>query len=190
MDQPLTRLPSPSSGSRVRNIWSQIEGRLFWLSQSGELLTVGVPIVVKTYKSAVDLWLAAILIGLPLAVIVTGVSITLGLDYLHWHEDLGRYAGFFLIGIGAVTETLIGAFTLPCRYTLEETGLHIQCGILKSVVIYRDIRRLELSCSLWAAPALSVNRVKIILDDGFQLISPKNRPEFIQALQARIDQHG
>lgn len=144
--------------------------------------------MVKTYKSAVDLWLAAILIGLPLSVILTGVSIAFGLYFLHWHEAIGRIAGFLFVGGGCMLATLIAAFTLPCRYVLKETELLIQCGILQSNVPYRKILRLELSCSLWIAPALSLNRVKIILADGFQLVSPRNRIEFIADLQTRIDQ--
>lgn len=144
--------------------------------------------MIKTYKSAVDLWLAAILIGVPFAILFTGVSVAFGLHLLHWHENIGRVAGFLFVGIGAALGALITMFTLPCRYTLSETELHIQCGILKSVVPYRAIRRLELSCSLWSAPALSLNRVKIVLDEGFHLISPENRADFIKELQARIDQ--
>ena len=56
--------------------------------------------MVKTYKSAVDLWLAAILIGVPLAIILTGVSIAFGLYFLHWHENVGRFAGFLFVGGG------------------------------------------------------------------------------------------
>ena len=144
--------------------------------------------MVKTYKSAVDLWLAAILIGVPSVLIFTGLSIGLGLNYLHWHENVGRYAGFFFVGVGLSIGALIGTFVLPCRYTLKETELHIQCGMLKWIVQYQDIRRLELSCSLWAAPALSLNRVKIVRDDGFLLISPKNRQKFIADLQTRFGQ--
>jgi len=144
--------------------------------------------MVKTYKSAVDLWLAAILIGVSFAILFTGVSIAFSLHLLHWHENIGRVAGFLFVGIGAALGTSIAILTVPCRYILSETELHIQCGILKSVVPYRDIRRLELSCSLWSAPALSLNRVKIVRDEGFHLISPKNRTEFVKDLQARIDQ--
>jgi membrane protein YdbS with pleckstrin-like domain len=143
--------------------------------------------MVKTYKSAIDLWLAAILIGVPLAIIFTGVSIAFGLYFLHWHENIGRLAGFFLVGGGVALGALIAAFTLPCRYTLRESELHIQCGVLQAVVPYRAIRHLELSCSLWSAPALSLNRVKIVLADGFRLISPKDRIAFIKDLQSRIE---
>jgi hypothetical protein len=143
--------------------------------------------MVKTYKSAVDLWLAAILIGVPLAIFFTGVSIAFGLHLLHWHETIGRVAGFSLMALGLGMGILITMFAVPCRYTLKETELDIQCGILQATVPYRAIRRLELSCSLWSAPALSLNRVKIVLDEGFHLISPRNRREFIADLQARLD---
>lgn len=145
------------------------------------------PLVHKTYKSAVDLWLAIILIGTPLAIIFTGVSIGFGLHFLQWHATIGRVVGFILFGFGLALAALIAAFTFPCRYTLREHELNIQCGILQASVPYNKIRRLELSCSLWSAPALSLNRVKIVLDDGIRLISPRNRPEFIRDLQARID---
>jgi hypothetical protein len=144
--------------------------------------------MVKTYKSAIDLWLAVILIGAPLAVIFTGVSIGFGLYILHWHENLGRSAGFLLVAFGIGLGGLIGAFTFPCRYTLRETELYIQCGMLNWIVPYRDICQLELSCSLWSAPALSLNRVKIVLEEGFLLVSPKNRIEFIEELKSRLDQ--
>ena len=141
----------------------------------------------KTYKSAVDLWLAAILIGTPLAIIFTGVSIAFGLHLLHWHAAIGRVVGFVLFSSGLALAALIAAFSLPCRYTLRETELNIQCGILQATVPYHKIRRIELSCSLWSAPALSLNRVKIVLDDGVHLISPKDRTAFIADLQARLD---
>lgn len=143
--------------------------------------------MVKTYKSAVDLWLALILIGTPLAIIFTGVSIAFGLHLLQWHANIGKTVGFVLFGSGLALATLIAMFAVPCRYTLREHELNIQCGILQADVPYKKIRRLELSCSLWSAPALSLNRVKIVLDDGIRLISPKDRTEFIKDLQSRID---
>jgi len=69
---------------------------------------------------------------------------------------------------------------------LTEAELFIRCGVYKLVLPYSKIQRLELSCSLWNAPALSVNRVKIVHDGGFCLVSPKNRSEFIADLQARL----
>jgi hypothetical protein len=144
--------------------------------------------MVKTYKSAIDLWLAIILIGMPAAIIFTGVSIGFGLHLLQWHANIGKAVGFVLFGSGVALAVLIAMFTVPCCYTLREHELNIQCGILQASVPYNNIRRLELSCSLWSAPALSLNRVKIVLDDGFHLISPKDRVAFIKDLQLRLDQ--
>jgi membrane protein YdbS with pleckstrin-like domain len=141
----------------------------------------------KTYKSAVDLWLAAILIGVPLAILFTGVSIAFGLYLLHWHENIGRVAGFLLVGAGLGLGALIVTFTYPCRYMLGDSELTIQCGILRWIIPYCDIRHLQLSCSLWLAPALSLNRVKIVLDKNTYLISPKDRTAFVADLHARLD---
>lgn len=142
---------------------------------------------VKTYKSAVDLWLALILIGTPLMIIFSGVSIAFGLHLLQWHANIGRVVGFILIGSGIAIGVLIAMFSYPCQYVLREKELQIQCGILQAIVPYHAIRRIELSCSMWSAPALSLNRVKIVLDDGIRLISPKDRTGFIADLQSKID---
>ncbi len=145
--------------------------------------------MVKTYKSAVDLWLAAMLAGAPLAGIFSGAGIALGLQLLSWHAHEGRIIGLFFLGCGVALAALILLFTLPCRYTLRERELDIRCGVLKATVPYRDIRGLELSCSPLVAPALSLNRVKIILDDGIRLISPRDRTAFVVDLQQRLDRH-
>jgi hypothetical protein len=144
------------------------------------------PSEAKTYKSAVDLWVLAIMIGVPFATILTGASIAFGLYFFHWHENVGRVAGAFLVLIGAGTSALIAIFAFPCCYTLRETELFIRCGAYKLVLPYNKIQRLELSCSLWNSPALSVNRVKIVHEGGFCLVSPKNRSEFIRDLQERL----
>ncbi|MFT3782253.1 MAG: PH domain-containing protein [Nibricoccus sp.] len=142
----------------------------------------------KTYKSAIDLWLALILVGVPLFIVFTGVSVAFGFHLLRWHENWGRIAGMVFAGSGLLLGGAITALTVPCRYILDQAELHIQCGIFQSTVAYRSIRRLELSCSLWVAPALSLNRVKIVIDDGFYVVSPRDRLEFVRDLQDRIDQ--
>lgn len=140
----------------------------------------------KTYRSAVDLWLAAILIGVPLALILMGFSISLGLNYLHWHAKLGFYAGLMFILAGVSLGAVIGMCTWPCRYKLRGSDLHIQAGVFVSVIPYSAIRHIELSCSLWFAPALSLERVKIVLDHGFHLVSPRDRTAFIEDLKDRL----
>ena len=142
--------------------------------------------MVKTYKSAIDLWVAVLLIGLPSLAFFTGISITFGLHWLQWHENIGRIAGFAFVGGGMVLCALIATFVIPCRYTLRESDLTIHCGMLVWRIPYRDVQRLELSCNLWLAPALSVNRVRLVLSGGTQLVSPSDRASFVQDLQSRL----
>ena len=145
------------------------------------------PNAAKTYPSAVDLWLAILLIGIPLLLVGMGASVSLGLHYLHWYAKVGFAMGMVLIALGVGLGALAALLTQPCRYTLDDDALHIQAGWYRRTIPYRSILWLELSCSLWIAPALSLNRVKIVIEDGFQLVSPKDRVDFIKALQARMD---
>jgi uncharacterized membrane protein YdbT with pleckstrin-like domain len=133
----------------------------------------------KQYPSAVDWWLAASLISVPVCFIAFGGflfsrNIPVGLLTVAWG-----------VGVG----WLIAAMSLPCRYTLSDSGLRIECGILKEEVPYNRIRGAELSRSLLSAPALSVQRVRVLLDSGSRLISPKDREQFIQDLRSRLGAH-
>jgi len=133
----------------------------------------------KTYRSAIDLWLASILVGVPLAMVTFGAySLTRSV-----------MAGVLMIAFGAVTGALIAAFTIPCLYTLTDENLKIQCGVLEDDVPLARIRKVEKSSSALSAPALSLRRVRLSLDDGQRLISPKDRDGFIADLTARLRQH-
>jgi hypothetical protein len=130
----------------------------------------------KKYPSAVDLWFAAFLIGTPLAIVVFG-AFTL---------NRSAVAGIITIIAGVLIGILMAAFAIPCVYTLTDQSLKIKCGILEDDVPLTKIRKTERSSSTWSAPALSLRRVKITLDDGFRLISPRDRDGFIADLAARI----
>jgi hypothetical protein len=143
----------------------------------------------KAYKSAIDLWLAAILLAVPSALLFTGVSIAFGLHMLHWHENLGRIAGILFVGGAVVVGALYATLLWPCRYLLGDDEILVRSGVLEWRIPYASIRRLELSCSFWLAPALSVWRVKIVLADGStQLISPHDRTHFVSDLRERMEQ--
>lgn len=129
------------------------------------------------YASAVDAWLAAVLVGVPLLILGVGVVAF----------ARSPLAGAVQIGLGLLTAGLMAAFSVPCHYTLEERALTIRCGLLKETIALGRIRAAEKSRSLWSAPALSLKRVKIVLDDGrFRLVSPRERDEFITALRQHI----
>ena len=128
------------------------------------------------YPSRVDSWLAVILIGAPLAVVATGA--------FAMTKSVG--AGIVAIITGLVVGGVIAAFSIPCVYTLSDDSLNIKSGMLEDVVPLWKIRGAEKSNSVWSAPALSLRRVKITLDDGSRVISPKDRDGFIADLDARL----
>lgn len=128
------------------------------------------------YPSRVDSWLALVLAGTPLAVVTVGV----------FTLNKSPGAGIVAIVMGIFIGGLIAALSIPCVYTLGDDSLRIKSGILEEVIALREIRGAEQSFSLWSAPALSLQRVKITLADGSRVISPRDRDGFIADLHARL----
>jgi hypothetical protein len=128
------------------------------------------------YPSAVDSWLAAVLISAPLAIVICGL--------LTVTQSIG--AGIFAIVAGLGVGGLIAILAIPCRYTLTEESLRIKCGLLEEEIPLGKIGKAERSSSAWAAPALSLKRVKLTVEDGYRLISPRDRDEFIADLESRL----
>jgi hypothetical protein len=94
--------------------------------------------------------------------------------------------GIITIIAGVLIGSLMAAFAIPCVYTLTDESLKIKCGILEDDVPLTKIRKTEKSSSTCSVPALSLRRVKITLDDGYRLISPRDRDGFIADLTARL----
>jgi len=130
----------------------------------------------KIYPSKVDWWLGAILVATPLFIIGLGVYLI----------PISKEGSAIATLSGLFTGGLMAALAIPCRYILDEEGLLIQAGLMKEKIKYKSIRSAELSSNPLSAPALSLKRVKIILDSGFRLISPIDREEFIQEIKKKI----
>lgn len=128
------------------------------------------------YPSRVDSWLAIILIGAPLVVIATGIFML--------SKSVG--AGVITMITGVVVGGMIAALTLPCVYTLNDDNLKIKSGMLEDDVPLRKVIKAEKCSSLWSAPALSLQRVRIILEDGSRIISPKDQDKFMADLETRL----
>lgn len=132
------------------------------------------------YPSRVDSWLAIVMGGVPLIVIAVGVfTLTTSVG-----------AGIVAIITGLVVGGVIAALSIPCVYTLTDDSLKIRSGLLEDEVPLRKIRGAEKSGSLWSAPALSLRRVKVTLEDGVRVISPQDRDGFIADLDTRLRQAG
>lgn len=127
------------------------------------------------YPSRVDWWLAALLIGAPVFVMA------LGLHALS--QSTG--AGAMLIVSGLAVGALIAMLAYPCVYTLTDEHLTIRAGLLNETLPLQRIRTVALSSSPLSAPALSLRRIKLTLDEGWRLISPSDRDAFIADLESR-----
>ncbi|MSU52968.1 MAG: hypothetical protein CK538_05240 [Opitutia bacterium] len=114
--------------------------------------------------------------GTPVAVVVFGgfsLSKSMGL-------------GIYVMLTGGVIFGLVAAFSLPCFYVVSDAGVRIKCGVFDEDLPLAKIRKIELSWSPLSAPALSLRRAKITLEDGTRLVSPREREAFIADLEARL----
>ena len=126
------------------------------------------------YDSAVDWWIAALILLSPLTAV--GIGVYLLID---GQADGAMY--LFLMGAGVLVLTI--ALTYPCRYTILDDSLSIRCGIVFYQIPLNEIESVEPSGSWLSAPALSLQRVKVRSKNRTILISPEPREEFIEDLR-------
>lgn len=128
-----------------------------------------------TYPSRVDWWLVVIFAAPSLG------AVGLGVFFATFSGWLAALVIIFGLSLGILTARL----TFPCRYVLTDHMLVIQCGWDEDRIPLSRIRDAIPSRNLLAAPALSLRRIKIHLDQGFLLISPRDQEGFIADLNRR-----
>lgn len=131
----------------------------------------------RTFRSRVDGWLVAVVVAaaaLPVAAAI----------WLAWR---GEWRGVLLLGCwGGAMLLVLGALSVPLRYTFRPAGLHIQSGWLEWDIPYATVRAMAPTWNPLTAPAWSLRRVKITTADGsFILVSPDDRKSFMAELAAR-----
>lgn len=128
------------------------------------------------YPSAVDRWLAFLLL-LPIVGSVAAGVVLIAM------QRPGDATSMFA---AAVVITLVTAlFTVPCRYTLLEDALSVRCGILFYQIPYEQIVDVRTSFTFASGPALSLRRVIVRTEKRDHILSPADRESFMEALQAR-----
>lgn len=132
----------------------------------------------ETFPTRVDAWIALAAAG-GLAAALAG-----GFAALETNPQEAWFS-FGLAGFLVLLTFLVG---FPCRYTLTDDHLLIQFGVVHQRIPYADITDVAPSRALWAAPAMSLRRVKVRYGGRFQLVSPKERERFIAELLARVEQ--
>ena len=128
------------------------------------------------YDSAIDWWVAIMLLLSPIVASVMGVVFFV-------QQRPGDASIVFLAG--AFTIAVTALFTLPCRYTLLDDTLNVRCGIICYSIPFDTIENVELSSSWLSGPALSLKRVRVTANGRNYLLSPKNREVFIDELNLR-----
>jgi hypothetical protein len=133
---------------------------------------------IRVYRSAVDLWLVIVLYSGPAALLAVAI----------YGRAVGRMDifGVSLMAFAGLV-LLYRLLTWPCRYTLTDDSLNIRCGMLFRSVPLSRVESAELSSTWESAPAMSLRRVKIVLDQGYRIVSPVDRQAFIADLIAAVE---
>lgn len=131
----------------------------------------------QVYTSKIDTWLAVILIGAAVACLIA---------------FLFSLRNGSISAIAATLPALIIGVGLPVwlmtstSYTLSNTTLLVKSGPFRWQVPIEQITSITPTSNPLSNPALSLDRLRIDYGRGQSImISPKNKSQFIQDLEAR-----
>lgn len=130
----------------------------------------------QVFPSRIDAWLAVVLL-LAMAAALASVFVSAG-------------AGTLVGWTAAVLTALIGVglplwLLLATRYTLQGDALLVQSGPFRWRVPLAEIRSVTPTSNPLSSPALSLQRLRIDYGRGrWLMISPRDREQFLQALEA------
>lgn len=133
------------------------------------------------YRSAVDWWLALIIVGCEALVIWVAIDAAMEKAAIDWMTLL------VAIGCSVIFVPMFGI-----KYVMYEEHLLVSMSIFGKIrIAYKDIVEVKKSCNPLSSPALSVKRVQIDYMQGgvhrMVLISPKNREAFIKEIEDRAE---
>jgi membrane protein YdbS with pleckstrin-like domain len=80
---------------------------------------------------------------------------------------------------------IVGMLSVPTRYELHPEELVIRSGVARYRIPYRDLREVRPTRNPLSAPAWSLDRLKIVRNTGYALISPSDKPRFLRELARR-----
>jgi len=127
----------------------------------------------EVFDSAVDLWLAVLLI------FPAGFSVMLAVALLL----AGRPGDSWpLLIVAAGSAAVTAMFTVPCRYTFLEDALSVRCGVVCYQIPFDAITGVEPTSTLASGPALSLKRVRVSVGRKKHILSPRERDRFIERL--------
>ena len=132
--------------------------------------------VIETFRSKVDWWIAAIIIAVPLLTLAVLVGALISGDPQAQRILAVTAVGTLLLYFGVVW---------PVGYDLEERLLVVRAGLLRTRIRYTALTSISVSRNPLASPALSLDRLRIEYGkQRFVLISPAERADFVRAVLA------
>lgn len=129
----------------------------------------------KIYKSKVAKWYIWLCVGMTVAFI--------GVIYLDYKSTWGLLIDISLMG-GCLF--MMYDMLLHTDYTINDTKLHIRCGILfRKDLPISQITEITHQSTILSSPALSTKRIGLKYGKkNWVYVSPKNQEDFISSLKS------
>ena len=131
------------------------------------------------FTSKIDLWLAFLILGSSLLLILVPVW-----EWICNDSSIRRILFISLLTIPGAILLLLIFFNI--KYSLSEDELFVKNGFSTQSIPLKDITHIIPTNSMLSAPALSLDRIEIKYKGGNIVISPKDREGFYHAIQERV----
>lgn len=131
------------------------------------------------FRSKVDLWLVAVCVAVPIAVLEFFVEDSAVTD---WSADLVAY------GIVALVLLLFAWTYFTTRYRFTAEFLMIKSGPFSWTIPLHSITKVEPTHNPASSPALSLDRLAIHYDGKTIMVSPSDKQGFMIELKKRMRQ--
>ena len=131
------------------------------------------------FTSKIDLWLAFLILGSGLLLILVPVW-----EWIYNDSSTRRILFISLLTIPGSILLLLIFFNI--KYSLSEDELFVKNGFSTQSIPLKDITHIIPTNSMLSAPALSLDRIEIKYKGGSIVISPKDKEGFYRAIQERV----
>lgn len=131
------------------------------------------------FTSKIDFWLAFLILGSSLLLILVPVW-----EWMYNNSSVRRIIFISLFTIPTALLLLVLFFNI--KYTLTADTLLVKNGFSTQSISLKDITNITPTSSTLSAPALSLDRIEIRYEGGSIVISPKDKDRFYHAIQERV----
>ena len=131
------------------------------------------------FTSKIDLWLAFLILGSSLLLILVPVW-----EWIYNDSSIRRILFISLLTIPGAILLLLIFFNI--KYSLSDDELFVKNGFSTQSIPLKDITHIIPTNSMLSAPALSLDRIEIRYEGGSIVISPKDKDGFYRAIQERV----